>query len=505
MYKFIIINRLLKKSYCLLIKVFFLVQFYILTLATLNAQNVARVILPGNYPDPSIACVHGKYYIVSSSGLEIPGLPIWCSNDLQNWTKIGYGITSKVGDIWAPDLAYFNDKWYIYFTALTDHGMNNYVITSDKPEGPWSRPVKLNVRGIDPGHLVLPDGRIFLFMNGGASVELDKTGMKTIGEQKQTYKSWPIPDDYVVECNCTEGPKPFYYNGYIYLILAQGGTTGPSTGHMVVAARAKDIEGPWEFSPYNPIIRAKDKSEHWWNTGHGSLFKGTDNKWYMVFHAYENSYYTSGRQVLITQIEWTEDGWFKEATNTRLHDVEGSDFIDEFNSEVLNLNWCFFNDSSSARATVKDGTLIMNPSGKNASESKPMLFTPENNKYEVITKVTVQENATAGITLFYNNRNFWGLFLSKTGIIPMVKGAASGPINIPDLDTIYFKIRNDRNDISYFYSSDGIDWKKLERSFEISGFNANTLGGYRSIKVGLMTFGEGQAFFDSFRYSVLGN
>jgi xylan 1,4-beta-xylosidase len=472
---------------------------------SLKAQNAERVILPGNYPDPSVVCVNNEYYIVSSSGLEVPGLPVWHSKDLQHWTKIAYGVTSRIGDIWAPDLAFFDNKWYIFFTALTDWGgMGNFIISADKPEGPWSKPVRLNLRGIDPGHLLMPDGKLYVFMSGGGVAEIERSAMKVIGEQRQAYKSWPIPGDFVVECNCTEGPKPFYHNGYIYLVLAEGGTTGPSTSHMAVAARAKSVDGPWEFSPYNPVIRTNDKSERWWSKGHGTVFQGTDKKWYMVFHAYENSYYTAGRQVLITPIEWTKDGWFREANSIKINDVKGTDFIDNFDSHDLNLNWCFYNDSASARISLNNG-LIMNGKGSKPSESNPLLFIPPNKKFEAITKVTIQENCSAGIALYYNDKAFWGLFLTKAGICQVVKGEMTRPVKIQENQTIYFKLLDDRNDISYFYSLDGAEWTKLERSNEISGFNANTLGGYRSIKVGLITYGEGQAIFNNFKYKALDN
>ena len=39
---------------------------------------------------------------------------------------------------------------------------------------------------------------------------------------------------------------------YYYMVLAEGGTAGPPTSHMVIAARSKTIEGPWENSPVQP-------------------------------------------------------------------------------------------------------------------------------------------------------------------------------------------------------------------------------------------------------------
>ena len=74
---------------------------------------------------------------------------------------------------------------------------------------------------------------------------------------------------------------------------------------MIVAARSKTIEGPWENSPYNPIMRTQSKDERWWSKGHGTLVEDRAGKWWMVYHAYENGFYTLGRQALLEPIEWT--------------------------------------------------------------------------------------------------------------------------------------------------------------------------------------------------------
>jgi len=41
------------------------------------------------------------------------------------------------------------------------------------------------------------------------------------------------------------------------MITAVGGTAGPPTGHMVIAARSRSIHGPWEQHPGNPLVRTK--------------------------------------------------------------------------------------------------------------------------------------------------------------------------------------------------------------------------------------------------------
>ena len=76
--------------------------------------------------------------------------------------------------------------------------------------------------------------------------------------------------------------------------------------------------GPWENSPYNPIVRTQSREERWWSKGHGTLVDTPEEDWWIVYHAYEKEYLTLGRQTLIEPVEWTEDGWFKLSDSIQL-------------------------------------------------------------------------------------------------------------------------------------------------------------------------------------------
>lgn len=60
---------------------------------------------------------------------------------------------------------------------------------------------------------------------------------------------------------------------------------------MIISARSKSAFGPWENSPYNPIIRTKNNKERWWSKGHGTPFEDAEGNWWIMFHAYENGFY----------------------------------------------------------------------------------------------------------------------------------------------------------------------------------------------------------------------
>ena len=239
-----------------------------------------------------------------------PGLVVWHSRDLVNWTPIGPALRKNVGAVWAPDLVKHQGRYYIYFPGVGPY-RSNYVVWADDIRGPWSDPIDLKIGRIDPGHAVGPDGRRYLFLSAGYRVALADDGLSVIGEPVKVYDGWPIPESYVIEGFAQEGPKILRRGDYYYMVLAEGGTAGPPTGHMIVAARSRSIDGPWENSPYNPIVRTRSGAEPWWSRGHGTLVEDAAGQWWMVYHAYEKDYLTLGRQTLLEPVEWTSDGWFR--------------------------------------------------------------------------------------------------------------------------------------------------------------------------------------------------
>ncbi|MDR2914619.1 MAG: family 43 glycosylhydrolase, partial [Tannerella sp.] len=242
-------------------------------------------VMGGDYPDPTIVRDGDDYYMTHSSFNYLPGLVVFHSKDLVNWQPISFGLKEYLGSVWAPDIVKHNDKYYIYFTVSHHPQYFNYVIWADSPHGPWSRPIDLKIGNIDPCHIVGEDGIRWLFLSGGNRVRLTDDGLSVIPDTfEKVYDGWKYPVDWITACFCLEGPKLKYINGYYYFLNAQGGTAGPPTSHMVVVARSRSINGPWENSPYNPVVRTWNNNEHWWCKGHGSLIDTPDEEWMLVYH-----------------------------------------------------------------------------------------------------------------------------------------------------------------------------------------------------------------------------
>lgn len=97
-------------------------------------------VLPGFYPDPSVCKGEGKYYLVTSSFQYFPGVPLFESVDLVNWTQIGHVLTRKSqlplekagnsGGIYAPTIRVYKGRFYMVTTNVSAGG-NFFVYTDD--------------------------------------------------------------------------------------------------------------------------------------------------------------------------------------------------------------------------------------------------------------------------------------------------------------------------------------------------------------------------------------
>ncbi|MGD9930345.1 MAG: family 43 glycosylhydrolase [Mangrovibacterium sp.] len=493
--------------YILFLLLLFLPLTLLSQLSQVRDSFYTNPILSGDYPDPSIFRDGDDYYMTHSSFDYYPGLLIWHSKDLVNWEPVCRALHQNVGSVWAPDFFKYEEKYYIYFPA----GGTNWVITAGSPEGPWSDPVDLKIGRIDPGHVTGLDGKRYLHLNYGNIVELAEDGLSTRGEVFHSYNGWDIPTDWDVACKCLESPKLTYKDGYFYLTVAQGGTVGPATAHMVVSARSNSPLGPWENSPYNPIVHTWSKNEKWHAKGHGTLIEDKSKNWWIVYHAYEKDYYTLGRQTLMEPIKWTEDGWFivsseinpdKPISKIFLEDGEQKFSLpDNFEGDHLGLQWAFFKEFNPSRVQVGDGKLQFKAEGNDPGDSSPLLCIPSDESYEIQVNYELVGDVQGGLVLYYNHSMYAGL-VTDGGKFTIYRRAQ--PLNAGGNrmgQTGWLKIRNVENTVTFYYSYDGKEWQKIERSFVVDCYNHTAFGGFLSLKIGLVSMGSGIINFRHFNYA----
>jgi len=475
----------------------------------IGADYYLNPIFAGDYPDPSILCDGKNYYIVHSSFEYYPGLLIWQSKDLINWTLVTNALHKYVGSVWAPDLVKYKNKYYIYFPANNEI----YVVTADSINGKWSDPIDLKINNIDPGHFTDEKGKRYLYFSNGGYVPLSDDGLSVTGEMKHVYDGWPIPREWTIECFCLEGPKLVKHGDYYYLTVAEGGTAGPATSHMIISARSKSLFGPWGNSPYNPIERTKNNSERWWSKGHGTIFEDAKGDWWMVFHGYENGFYDMGRQTLLQPIEWMEDGWFKTPSNImtdkpiKRPSVTASNstfnLSDDFCGNSLKPQWKFFGEYDTNRFQIIDNSIVIKAKGNSVGNCSPLLCVPHDHSYIVDVELSIEGNATGGLVLFYNNNYNSGILADNENILANLRGWQFVTASKEIKNHVFLRLKNINNTVDMFYSTDDVKWNKIENSIEVSGMNHNVLSGFLSLRIGLCSIGEGDVQFKNFRYKPI--
>lgn len=299
--------------------------------------------------DPSAHVFEGKLYIYPSHDLDHNGP----DNDNGDQYKMeDYHILSMddvdapcvdngealhMKDIpwvskqmWAPDAAYKNGTYYLFFPARDKDGIFRLGIASSKsPAGPFT-PEPNYIPGsfsIDPAVLVDDDGRSYIYFGGlwGGQLEKWQTGsfvadaegpsgnelalgpqVAELSDDMLTFKSAPQEIKIVDEAGNPltagdedrryfEGPWMHKYNGYYYLSYSTGST------HYLVYAISKDPKGPFTYKGriLEPVIG--------WTTHHSIVqFK---DKWYLFYH---DSSLSGGvnhkRCVKFTELHYNEDG-----------------------------------------------------------------------------------------------------------------------------------------------------------------------------------------------------
>ena len=492
--------------------------------ADLGDGTYKNPIIFGGFGDCTIL-KDGKDYFMTYGGGGARGSLMLHSQDLVNWEPLYHALKNQEPRFWAPEMVKVGDTYYIYNFIPTTNPHWNYgdlvvMTTKDIWHGPWSEPKVMakNIPVIDPGHVVGEDGKRYLYMSTNLMYKLTDDGLDIASDLIRAYPDWPIPDDWDVEGLCTESPKFTWHDGWLYLLLAEGGTAGPPTSHCVVAMRSRSAQGPWEMSPYNPIKHTFSKDETWWSKGHGTLVEGPDGQqWYMMYQGFLNNHRnTTGKATLMEPIEWTDDGWFRVCPESRDDEAipmpKGGVKIenklrlsDDFAKRELGLQWYPANITmEDERLSFVDGGLQMISEGGCAEDSAPLLCRREHVSLEVTAELTADWYAGGGIC-FSGGGKICGIAIEQGTIKVFNDGMQwmRNRENIVDCETknwdgthLYLKLLNGEDIISPWYSYDGKDWKKINMCFDTTTWR-------RNVMPGLFCYGAGKTVFHKFIYNGL--
>lgn len=298
----------------------------------LDSTNFYNPILQGFYPDPSLTRKGDDYYMVCSSFAYFPGVPIFHSTDLVNWTQIGNvlsrpsqlkldGLDIKCG-IYAPVIRYnpYNDTFYMITTLVGGLHGGNFLVKAKDPAGEWSDPVWLpQVGGIDPSLFFDDNGKAYIVHNAAPNGKPLYPGHRTIRMWEFDVQTDKVVSGGDVVINggvdirdkpiWIEGPHMYKKNGTYYIMCAEGGT---DERHSEVIFSSDKVGGRYKPAEKNPILtqRHLDENRPYPVTcsGHADIISTPEGDYYAVFLAcrpYAGDKYNTGRETFILPVDWS--------------------------------------------------------------------------------------------------------------------------------------------------------------------------------------------------------
>lgn len=538
----------------------------ILTTSQLFSQKkyYNNPILSGFYPDPSICRVEDDYYIVNSSFAYFPGLPLFHSKDLVNWTQIGHAMdrpeqlnldgAGVSRGLFAPAISYHKGVFYIVCTLIDKLG--NFVITAKDPKGPWSNPVALpQVNGIDPSLFFDDNDKAYILFNsippdnksmhdGHRTIrmfEFDWQNLKVIGPEKLLINGGT---DMAKKPVWIEGPHIFKKDGWYYMICAEGGT---GYNHSEVVFRSKAVEGPYISYEKNPILTQRHLDRQRKNpittTGHADFVETPDGKWYAIFlgcRPYADDHYNTGRETFMAPVQW-KDGWptilegneevqykypvpIPSITKKVSNPFGGNAFYkDQFDGDKLNPRFMFLRTVKEPwySLTEKAGWLSMNLRKETCTEKvNPsfIAFRQQNLRGEASASMQFSpkaENEKAGLIIFQSEANFYYLCRSIQNGRPVIQlyQSTKDSMKLHDTRTLEtdpiqldLKIEARLGNYLFYYRTGGKNWTYFTKeAIEANFLSTKTAGGFVGCVFALYATSLGKestnkVYFDWFEY-----
>jgi len=424
---------------------------------TVGEGEFRNPVISGYAPDPTVTRVGDDYYVVTSSFTHFPGLPIYHSKDLVNWTQVGNAIDrpeqfefsglAVSRGIFAPDISYHEGLYYLASTCVDCGG--NFVMTANSPTGPWSDPHWLGFEGIDPSIHWDDSGKAYILNNGAPNEEPRYDGHRAIWIQEFDWQNLAMTGkrkqlinggvDISEQPVWIEGPHIIQRNGYYYITAAEGGT---SVHHSQTIFRSDDLWGPYTPAEHNPILTQRDlqfeREDPIIAAGHAKFVQIPNGDWWATFLAirpYNNDMFNIGRETFLLPVRWKNDWPYILPQGERIPfsmekpelpeqpeptPPNAGDFgyTDNFEGEELALGWMGIRDPDSPFYQVEDGALQLTcKNGLGNFEQSPSFLGRRQQHHIATVSTTVSfspsgEDEKAGIAAVQNDDHF--IFLGIT-------------------------------------------------------------------------------------------
>ncbi|MCC9166901.1 family 43 glycosylhydrolase [Pontibacter harenae] len=496
--------------------------------AATRTISYTNPVLPGDYADPSVVRVGNDYWATATSSEWAPLYPILHSTNLVDWETVGHVFPDKLPDwaeahFWAPEIAYEDGRYYIYYTAKKKGGnLCVGVASASSPTGPYTDHGPLvcqEVGSIDGFEVRDENGDLYLVWKEDGNSKglptpiwaqrMNEERTALTGEMFEMFRN----DPGTWEGGLVEGPAIVKRGDYFYTFYAGDKCCGRECTYGVGVARAKSLRGPWEKYENNPIMM---QNEEWKCPGHGTVVTDQNGNDYFLYHAYNTkSFVYPGRQGLLDKINWGEDGWphfenHSPAITAQVPTGNGSADLnanEEFNTGELSNTWQWpvgqqtsytLNSSNNGQLKLqaspeKLGTVL----GKRTEQANYTATTALNTS-------GLAQGAMAGLTAIGDPDNAVGVALSNNEIVLWsVRGGTMKTIDkaaAPTGETVQLQLKTqDGDQMQFAWSTDGTNWNTLNNGQAV---DASYLPPWdRGVRVGLNAKGPANATaaFDWFR------
>jgi xylan 1,4-beta-xylosidase len=474
------------------------------------SSSAQQLVLPGDNPDPSVVKIGKEYWASATTSNWFPAFPLYKSKDLVHWTQKGYVFNQLPpwADyyFWAPEVTYDNGKVYVYYAAHKKGGnLCVGVASADKPEGPYKDhgPLVCQEDGsIDAFPMRDNDGKLYLVWKEDANSvgkptpiwaqPMNEERTALTGEKKELFRN-----DQKWEGNLVEGVSMVRHGEYIYAFYAAAGCCGAGCTYQVGVARAKSLLGNWEKYNNNPILT---NNESWICPGHGTVTE-RNGKYYFLHHGYDKkSNAFTGRQGLLTEFAFNNDGWITITNNAVNKNVDVKEIKEKFKGNKLSdeWEWSVFQEPKYTMHN-KSLTLTSIPTASGAFVAQKTLWPDYLASTAVIPGSTT---ARAGLGAIGDDENMVSATVVGDTIkvieLRRNKETVMGQKVIPSKSKVYLQmlVKNGK-DINFMYSVDGKNYQAVNDKV-INGLFLPPWD--RAVRVGLISKGESlrQATFDYF-------
>lgn len=489
-------------------------------------------VIPGFFSDPSVCRVGEDYYLVTSTFEYFPGVPVFHSKDLVNWEMIGYCIDrptqlQKEPNIFATTIRYHDGTFYMITTNILAGG--NFYVTATNPAGPWSDPVFIKAAGIDPDLFFDDDGKAYVI---SSTFVLNEINLKT-GEFVSTgRKVWNGNGG-----RSPEGPHIYKKDGYYYLMAAEGGT---EEAHSETIARSKNIWGPYDSNPANPILTHCNFAGQGLpiqGVGHADIIQAHDGSWWIVFHGYRKLqamyngvHHILGRETCLAPVSWPRNGWPVVNGNGTVsvnmtcptlplkpYPLKPSKI--DFDETRLGLEWNYLRYPVTGNYSLdaRKGFLRLKGSEKTIEDRKSPTFTGrrvDNMNFTAVTQVEFNpggSNEEAGMILLNNGAHFDILIKQSKGRRVLMSRLRFGSVvyeskeEVLRSEPVRLAIKGEQTAFTFMYSQGDDPLKEIQKA-DPKFLSSETAGGFTGLYVGFYATGNGKpckafADYDWFEYS----